>query len=128
MHDRSYPRYEICGLLADLGCLVVETPENGTTNLREVGLDSNTQCIHHHTKPIQHNHILWRGGGRGREGEREGRTSSLEDVSILSYLYLIGLFLKGKENPIYKLFFKTRINISCTQISQDLQNHTVQRR
>ena len=51
-------------MLSDLGSLVVEPPEDGATDLREVGLDPCAEGVDHHPKRIEHHHILHRGVGR----------------------------------------------------------------
>ena len=73
MHYAGNAGDEVGRLLPDLGRLVVEAPEDGTTDLREIGLHPRAQCIHHNTKPIQHDYVLQAGGGdEGREGGGEG--------------------------------------------------------
>ena len=58
VHDGGDTRDEVGRLLTNFGCLVVESPEDGATDLGEVRLHTHTQRIHHNTKPIQHYHIL----------------------------------------------------------------------
>ena len=59
LHDDGNSRDEICSLLSHFGWLVVESPQDGTTDLRQVGLHSFPKRVHHCAKPIQHHHILW---------------------------------------------------------------------
>ena len=58
LHDDSYPRDEIGRLLSYFGWLVVKSPEDGTTDLRKVWLDSLGQGIDDSPKAIEHDNIL----------------------------------------------------------------------
>ena len=49
---------EVGSLLTNLGCFVVEAPENGAADLRKVRFYSRAESIHHNTKTIQHNDVL----------------------------------------------------------------------
>ncbi len=58
LHDDCNPRDEICRLLSYLGRLVIESPQDGATDLRQVRLHPLPQSIHYGAKPIQHHYIL----------------------------------------------------------------------
>ena len=58
LHDDGNPGNEVGGLLAHLGRLVVETPENRTADLGQVGLHPLTQAVHNGAKTVQHHHVL----------------------------------------------------------------------
>lgn len=58
MHDTGNAGDKVGCLLSDLSRLVVETPEDGTTDLGKIGFHPRAQGIHHNTKPVQHDYVL----------------------------------------------------------------------
>jgi len=57
-HDYGNPGDEIGGLLADFGRLVVQTPQNGATDLWEIRLDTFAEGIDNCSEPVQHHYFL----------------------------------------------------------------------
>ena len=58
LHDNSNSGDKISRLLSDLCRLVVQPPENGTTNLRQVGLHPLTQTVDNSSETVQHDNVL----------------------------------------------------------------------
>ena len=58
VHDTADPGDQVGRLLADFRCLVVQPPEDGAADLRQVGLHAGPQRVHHHAEPIQHDGVL----------------------------------------------------------------------
>ena len=58
LHDDGNPGDEVGGLLAHLGRLVVETPEDGAADLGQVRLHTLPQAVHNGAETVEHHHIL----------------------------------------------------------------------
>lgn len=54
----TYTRDKIGRLLSDFGGFVVKPPQNGTTDLRQIGLNPFAQLVYNSAESIKHNNIL----------------------------------------------------------------------
>ena len=58
LHDDGNPGDEVGGLLAHLGRLVVQPPEDGAADLGQVRLHPLAQAVHDCAESVQHHHVL----------------------------------------------------------------------
>ena len=58
LHDDRNPGDKVGSLLAHLGGLVVQPPQDCTADLRQVGLHSLAQAVHDGSEAIQHDHVF----------------------------------------------------------------------
>ena len=79
LHDHSRTGDQVSGLLADLGRLVVQTPQHRTADLWKVGLHPLPEGVHNGAEAVQHHRVLL---------ETENRINNRKDpvkIKVLSW-------------------------------------------
>eukprot|EP00053_Salpingoeca_punica_P017422 m.167819 g.167819 ORF g.167819 m.167819 type:complete len:1096 (+) comp17202_c1_seq2:150-3437(+) len=88
-HDDGDAGDEVGGLLADLGVLVVEAPEDGAADLREVGLGPRVEGVDDSAKAVEHSRVVAR------------------------------LLLEGVEDAVDQALLQLLVNVGRTQVGDN---------
>ena len=57
-HDNRRSSDQVGGLLTNFGVFVAQSPQDGTTDLWQVGFGTCTECIDDCSETVQHDHVL----------------------------------------------------------------------
>ena len=90
LHDDGDLGDEVAGLLAHLGRLVVEAPEDGAADLGQVRLHPLAQRVDHGAEAVEHDRVLG------------------------------GLLLEGVEDAVDELLLEAAVHVGRRQVGHDL--------
>ena len=90
LHDGGDAADEVGHLLAHLGRFVVQTPQDGAADLRQVRLDALAQRVDDGAEAVEHHHVFG------------------------------GLLLEGVQDAVDELLLEARVDVGRAQVAHDL--------